>query len=104
MLPKRESIPKVVIEGGYSRGILKAMKTTVDIPEAALKDAMRFAKAKTKREAILAAVEEYNRRKGVEQFLKEAGGAFPDFPGLEEIRGDDSERDELLEKLWGRKK
>lgn len=93
-----------MIEGSCFKGILEAMKTTVDIPEEALKDAMRFAKAKTKREAILAAVEDYNRRKGVEQFLKEAGGAVPDFPSIEEIRGDDSERDELLEKLWDRKK
>ncbi len=80
------------------------MKTTVDIPENVLRDAMRFAKAKTKREAILAAVGEYNRRKRVEQFLKEAGGAIPDFPSLEKIRGADSTRDELLEKLWDRKK
>lgn len=80
------------------------MKTTIDIPEKELKDAMRFAKAKTKREAILVAVDEYNRRKRVEQFLKEAGGAIPDFPTIEEIRGDDSARDELLEKLWDRKK
>jgi hypothetical protein len=36
------------------------MKTTIDIPEKALKDAMRFAGTKVKRKAILAAVEEFN--------------------------------------------
>ena len=38
------------------------MKTTIDIPEKALKDAMRFAHAKTKRQAILTAVEDFNGR------------------------------------------
>ena len=80
------------------------MKTTVDIPEEALKDAMHFAKAKTKREAILTAIEEYNRRKKVERFLEEAGGAIPDFSELEEIRDAGLQRNELLEKLWHRKK
>ena len=83
---------------------MDSMKTTVDIPEEALKDAMRFAKAKTKREAILTAIEEYNRRKKVERFLEEAGGAIPDFLELEEIRDADLQRNELLEKLWHRKK
>ena len=39
-----------------------SMKTTIDIPEQALKDAMRFAGTKTKRKAVMAAVEEFNAR------------------------------------------
>jgi hypothetical protein len=35
------------------------MKTTIDNPDAALADAMRFAGAKTKREAVVKALEEY---------------------------------------------
>ncbi|MCX7014967.1 MAG: type II toxin-antitoxin system VapB family antitoxin [Candidatus Sumerlaeota bacterium] len=38
------------------------MKTTIDIPEDMLAEAMRFARAKTKREAIVAAVSDFNRR------------------------------------------
>jgi hypothetical protein len=83
---------------------MDSVKTTVDIPEEALKDAMRFAKAKTKREAILTAIEEYNHRKKVERFLEEARGAIPDIPELEEIRDAGLQRNELLEKLWHRKK
>ncbi len=49
------------------------MKTTVDIPDKTLKDAIRFSKAKTKREAILTALEEYNRRQKAEEFIKLAG-------------------------------
>ena len=38
------------------------MKTTVDIPEDELEDAIRFTKAKTKREAIVGAIADFNRR------------------------------------------
>ena len=38
------------------------MKTTVDIPDNELEDAMRFARARTKREAILTALSEFNHR------------------------------------------
>jgi hypothetical protein len=39
------------------------MKTTVDIPEAEIEDLMRFTRAATKREAIVTAISEYNRRR-----------------------------------------
>jgi len=39
------------------------MKTTVNIPDSDLADAIRFTKAKTKREAIVTAIQEFNRRK-----------------------------------------
>ncbi len=39
------------------------MKTTIDIPEAELKDAMRFLGAKTKREAVVTALQEFNRKR-----------------------------------------
>jgi Arc/MetJ family transcription regulator len=49
------------------------MKTTVDIPEKALADAMRFTGAKTKREAIVTAIEDYNRRKRMAELTKYSG-------------------------------
>ena len=39
------------------------MKTTIDIPENELADAMRFMNAKSKREAVVAALREFNRRR-----------------------------------------
>ena len=60
------------------------MKTTVDIPEKTLKDALRFSKAKTKRGVIVAALEEYNRRRRVEKFLRLAG-TLKGFMTLEEL-------------------
>ena len=49
------------------------MKTTVDIPEADLADAMRFTHAKTKREAIVAAIQDFNRRRRMAELIKHAG-------------------------------
>jgi hypothetical protein len=46
------------------------MKTTVDIPEEELRDAMKYAKANTKREAILAALTDYNRRKRMAELVE----------------------------------
>lgn len=49
------------------------MKTTVDIPESDLADAMRFTRAKTKREAIVAAIQDFNRRRRMAELVKHAG-------------------------------
>ena len=49
------------------------MKTTIDIPDDALADAMRFTGAKTKREAVVKALEEFNRQQKVEALLAAAG-------------------------------
>lgn len=38
------------------------MKTTLDIPESMLEEAMRLSGAKTKRTVVLSALEEYTRR------------------------------------------
>ena len=49
------------------------MKTTIDIPERELADAMRFTNAKTKREAVVTAITDFNRRKRMAQLTKHAG-------------------------------
>jgi hypothetical protein len=49
------------------------MKTTVDIPEDELKDAMKYAKAKTKRDAIVHAVVDYNRRQRMAELTQYSG-------------------------------
>ncbi len=52
---------------------MESMKTTIDIPEKALADAMRYTGAKTKREAVVKALEEYNRRQLVEKLIASFG-------------------------------
>jgi Arc/MetJ family transcription regulator len=58
--------------------ILAAVKTTVDIPDKELAEAMRFTGAKTKKEAINVAVAEYNRRRRAEEII----GLFGSFKSL----------------------
>jgi Arc/MetJ family transcription regulator len=55
------------------------MKTTIDIPEVALDEAMKFTGAKTKREAVVTAVERFNRLKRLERLNARVRGQFRDF-------------------------
>ncbi len=49
------------------------MKTTIDIPEKELSDAIRFTGAKTKREAVVGAITDFNRRKRMAELAGYAG-------------------------------
>jgi Arc/MetJ family transcription regulator len=55
------------------------MKTTIDIPEGAMEEAMKFTGAKTKREAVVTAVERFNRLKRLERLNARVRGQFRDF-------------------------
>jgi Bacterial antitoxin of type II TA system, VapB len=48
------------------------MKTTIDIPEDTLERVMRYTRAKTKRDAVLQALDAFNRQ----QLLREVTGSF----------------------------
>ena len=71
------------------------MKTTIDIPEKELKDAIRFTNAKTKREAIVTVVEEFNRRRRMAELVKFSGTFSDSFPTNDEIEAVDAVRDGL---------
>jgi hypothetical protein len=64
------------------------VKTSLDIPEKELKDVLRFTKAKTKRDAIVTAVMEYNRRQRMAALTKHAGRSknFMTFDELMKMR------------------
>ena len=72
------------------------MKTTVDIPEDELKDAMRFTKAKTKREAVVRVLEEFNHRRRMADLVKYSGTFSDSFPTNDRIEEVDAERDRRL--------
>lgn len=60
------------------------MKTTIDIPEKSLREVMRNTGATTKREAVVTAIDEYNRRRRLEQLVKKFG-TFTDFMTQEDL-------------------
>ncbi|HYU32675.1 MAG TPA: type II toxin-antitoxin system VapB family antitoxin [Thermoanaerobaculia bacterium] len=61
------------------------MKTTVDIPEKELEEALRHTGAKTKREAVVIALSELNRRRRLQK-LVERFGTLDDFMSQEDLR------------------
>ena len=61
------------------------MKTTIDIPETELREAMKFTNARTKREAVVTALAEYNRRMRMAALARHAG-TCTDLMSPEELR------------------
>jgi Arc/MetJ family transcription regulator len=55
------------------------MKTTIEIPDGTMKEAMKFTRAKTKREAVVTALERFNRLKRLEKLNARVRGRFRDF-------------------------
>jgi Arc/MetJ family transcription regulator len=75
---------------------MESMKTTIDIPEKILADAMRFTGAKTKREAVVKALEEYNRQQLVNDLIASFGTL--DFASNDEIEAGDLQEIERKER------
>lgn len=65
------------------------MKTTVDIPEELLSMAMKFSQAKSKKDAVITALEEYTRHKKVEQLSAAIKEEPAEFKTNEEIEAAD---------------
>jgi Arc/MetJ family transcription regulator len=62
------------------------MKTTIDIPETAMEEAMKFTGAKTRREAVVTAVEHFNRLKRLEKLNARVRGQFRNFMTQTELK------------------
>jgi hypothetical protein len=61
------------LESDSNMTYIGIMKTTVDIPESELAEAMAFTKARTKREAIVTALMDFNRRRRMAALVRHAG-------------------------------
>ena len=64
---------------------MDSMKTTIDIPEKELRDAIRFTGAKTKKHAVVTAMSEFNRIKRLELLVRRFGKST-NFLTPEELR------------------
>jgi hypothetical protein len=60
------------------------MKTTVDIPSEELEEAMRHIQATSKRQAVVTALVEFNRRRRLAKLVDHLG-TFEDFLTSEEL-------------------
>jgi Arc/MetJ family transcription regulator len=61
------------------------MKTTIDIPEKELKEAIRITGAKTKRDAVVQALRDFNKRHRLAELSKMLG-TFKDFMSQEDLK------------------
>jgi len=72
------------------------MKTTVEIPDEELRQVIKYTKAKTKREAIVHAIKDFNRRQRLAQLTKVLG-TFEDFMTQDDLK--EMREDETWEKV-----
>ncbi len=75
------------------------MKITLDVPERELRDAMRFTSARTKSQAVLKAILEFNRRCRMSELTKHAGTFSDTFPTNQAIEATGAWRDRKLNPL-----
>ena len=61
------------------------MKTTIDIPDEDLKEAIKHTGAKTKRDAVVYALKDFNRRRRLARLAKMLG-TFKDFMAQDELK------------------
>lgn len=76
---------RMLVAFGAGNCYFDFMKTTIDIPDDELSDAMRFTRAKTKREAVVMAVTDFNRRRRMMDLVKHAG-TCTDLMTVEELQ------------------
>ena len=60
------------------------MKTTIDIPDDLMRDALKFSDSRTKREVVVVALKEFNQRHRMARLAK-AFGTCDQFISLEEL-------------------
>lgn len=61
------------------------MKTTVDIPDEELRQVMKYTKSKTKREAVVYAIMDFNRRQRLARLAKTLG-TFNNFMTQDDLK------------------
>jgi Arc/MetJ family transcription regulator len=62
------------------------MKTTIDIPDKMLEEAIKYTRAKTKKEAVLTAIEKYNKLHRLAALNARIRGTFKNFMTQEDLR------------------
>jgi Arc/MetJ family transcription regulator len=61
------------------------MKTTIAIPEPVLQEAIRHTGAKTNRDAVVTALEQFNRRERLAELASRLRGSLPNFMTQEDL-------------------
>jgi Arc/MetJ family transcription regulator len=62
------------------------MKTTIDIPDKLLRETIKRTNAKTKRDAVVTALEKFNRLQRLRELNAKLKGTFVDFMTQEDLK------------------
>ena len=62
------------------------MKTTIDIPDKLLRETIKRTSAKTKRDAVVTALEKFNRIQRLRELNAKLKGTFVDFMTQEDLK------------------
>ncbi len=62
------------------------MKTTIDIPDGLLRETIRRTSAKTKRDAVVTALEQFNRLQRLRELNARLKGTFVNFMTQEDLK------------------
>ena len=62
------------------------MKTTIDIPDSLLRETIKRTNAKTKRDAVVTALEKFNRLQRLRELNTKLRGTFVDFMTQEDLK------------------
>lgn len=62
------------------------MKTTIDIPDKLLRETIRRTNAKTKRDAVVTALEKFNRLQRLRELNTRLKGTFVDFMTQDDLK------------------
>ena len=62
------------------------MKTTIDIPDKLLRETIRRTNAKTKRDAVVTALEKFNRLQRLRELNDRIKGTFVDFMTQDDLK------------------
>jgi Arc/MetJ family transcription regulator len=73
ILPVTDAPASISVALGSINSYYGIMKTTIDIPESDLTEAMHFTRAKTKREAVVTAIQDFNRRNRMAALVRHSG-------------------------------
>jgi Arc/MetJ family transcription regulator len=63
-----------------------SMKTTIDIPEKLLRETIKRTSAKTKRDAVVTALEKFNRLQRLRELNARMRGTFVDFMTQDDLK------------------
>jgi len=62
------------------------MKTTIDIPDKELEEALKYTGARTKKEAVVSALMDFNRRHRLAVLAEKILGTFKEFMDQDDLR------------------